>query len=109
MGTGTAAVTLRQPRVSDVPKDADPFRSEIVSRWQRQSRTQQRLFVRLYLEGLSSGDFEPVFRALVGETVALSPNSVLRPRQEWEQEYRAWNARTISTRYVYIYTDGIYL
>lgn len=109
VGTGTAAVTLRQPRVSDVPKDADPFRSEIVSRWQRQSRTQQRLFVRLYLEGLSSGDFEPVFRALVGETVALSPNSVLRLRQEWEQEYRAWNARTISTRYVYVYADGIYL
>ena len=47
IGTGTRAVTVRQPRVSDVPKDAEPFRSEIVSRWARQSRTQQRLFVRL--------------------------------------------------------------
>lgn len=109
IGTASAAITIRQPRVSEVPKDAEPFRSEIVRRWQRQSRTQQRLFVRLYLEGLSSGDFEPVFRALVGQTVALSPSSVLRLRQEWEQEYRAWQARAIAERYVYLFADGLYL
>jgi transposase-like protein len=109
IGTASAAITIRQPRVSDVPKDAEPFHSEIVRRWQRQSRTQQRLFVRLYLEGLSSGDFEPVFRALVRQTVALSPSSVLRLRQEWEQEYRAWQARAIAERYVYLFADGLYL
>ncbi|MHB1501783.1 MAG: IS256 family transposase [Candidatus Dormibacteria bacterium] len=109
IATSMAAVTIRQPRVSDVPAGSDPFRSEIVSRWERQSRTQLRLFARLYLEGLSSGDFEPVFRALVGETTALSPASILRLRQEWEDEYRLWRGRPLLDRYVYIFADGIYL
>jgi hypothetical protein len=51
-----------------------------LSRWERQSRTQLRLFARPYLEGLASGDFEPVFRALLGETTALSPASIRRYR-----------------------------
>ncbi len=56
------------PRVSDVPAEVSPdgFRSQIVPRYERRSRTQARLLVRLYLEGLSTGDFEPVFRSLVG-------------------------------------------
>jgi len=109
IATGMGSVTIRQPRVSDVPAGVDPFQSEIVSRWERQSRTQLRLFARLYLEGLSSGDFEPVFRALVGETTALSAASILRLRQEWEDEYRLWRGRPLLERYVYIFADGIYL
>jgi hypothetical protein len=74
------AVEVRLPRVSDVPPEVSPdgFDSEIVSGHQRRSRTQARLMARLYLEGLAGGDFEPVFRALVGETAALSPRCVLK-------------------------------
>ena len=109
VGTGMGAVNVRIPRVSDRPEGVEPFGSEIVERYQRQSKTQQRLFARLYLKGLSSGDFEPVFRALVGESVALSPQSILRLREEWEMEYRAWRERSITQRYVYLYADGVYL
>jgi len=109
VGTGMGAVEVRMPRVSDVPEGAARFASEIVEKYQRQSKTQQRLFARLYLEGLASGDFEPVFRALVGETVALSPTSILRLREEWEMEYRAWRDRPLTERYAYIYADGVYL
>ncbi len=109
VGTGMGAVEVRLPRVSDVPADVEPFQSEIVDKYQRRSATQQRLLARLYLEGLSSGDFEPVFRALVGETAALSSTSILRMREEWEIEYRAWRDRTITDRYVYLYADGVYL
>jgi transposase-like protein len=90
IATRMAAVTVRQPRVSDVPEGREPFQFEIVSPWERRSRTKARLFARLYLVGLSGGDVEPIFRALVGETAALSPTSVLRLRQEWEDEYRLW-------------------
>ena len=78
IGVGMGAVEVSLPRVSDVPPEvsSDGFHSEIVNRYQRRSRTQARLLARLYLEGLASGDFEPVFRALVGETAALSPNSI---------------------------------
>jgi transposase-like protein len=109
IGTGMGAVEVRQPRVSDVPAGAEPFRSEIVGRYERRSRTQARLLARLYLEGLATGDFEPVFRALVGETAALSASSILRLKQEWEDEYRLWRGRPITERYVYIFADGLYL
>ena len=109
VGVGMGAVEVRMPRVSDVPEGGDPFASQLLSRYQRRSETQQRLLVRLYLEGLSSGDFEPVFRALVGETASLSPASILRMKEEWEMEYRRWRERPLAHRYVYIWADGVYL
>src|SRR5258708_13933490 len=95
-------VEVSLPRVSDVPPEvnSDGFHSEIVSRYQRRSRTQGRLLARLYLEGLASGDFEPVFRALVGETAALSPNSILRLKEESQHEYATWKQRPLRGRYV---------
>jgi hypothetical protein len=44
------------------------------------SRDTQRLFTRLYLEGLSSGDFEPPFRQLLGSKATLSASTMLRLR-----------------------------
>ena len=107
IGTGMGAVEIRQPRVRDIPESSKPFGSEIVSRYARRSRTQARLLARLYLEGLASGDFEPVFRALVGETAALSPSSIVRLKAEWEDEYRLWRSRPLRERYVYLIADGI--
>jgi putative transposase len=111
IGVGMGAVDVRIPRVSDVPQDVAPdgFHSAIVDRYQRRSKTQARLLCRLYLEGLASGDFEPVFRALVGSTAALSPNTILRLKDEWRQEYEAWKQRPLAERYVYLYADGLYL
>jgi putative transposase len=111
IGVGMGAVAVKLPRVSDVPPEVSPdgFQSEIVSRYQRRSRTQARLLARLYLEGLSSGDFEPVFRALVGETAALSPSSILKLKEDWQQEYEAWKKRPLRGRYGYLYADGFYL
>ncbi|MDQ6675092.1 MAG: IS256 family transposase [Chloroflexota bacterium] len=111
IGVGMGAVEVSLPRVSDVPPEVSPegFHSDIVSRYQRRSRTQARLLARLYLEGLASGDFEPVFRALVGETAALSPSSILKLKADWQQEYETWKKRPLRGRYVYVYADGFYL
>jgi len=111
IGVGMGAVEIKLPRVSDVPAEVSPdgFHSEIVAKYQRRSRTQARLLARLYLEGLASGDFEPVFRALVGETAALSPSSILKLKADWQQEYAAWKKRPLRGRYVYLYADGFYL
>ena len=59
--------------------------------------------------GVASGDFEPVFRALVGETAALSPSSILKLKADWQQEYEAWKKRPLRGHYVYLYADGLYL
>lgn len=57
----------------------------------------------------SSGDFEPVFRHLLGRRAPLSPNTILRLKDEWQAEYEAWRQRPLPGRYAYIWADGIYL
>jgi transposase-like protein len=109
---GVGAVAVRVPRVADVPPAVAPegYRSQVVERYQRSSKGTQELFVRLYLEGLATGDFEPVFRELVGETTALSANAVVRLKERWGEEYEAWRQRPLGEhRYAYIWSDGIYL
>ena len=64
----------------------------------------------MYMEGLSTGYFEPAFRELVGETTALSANAIVRLKSRWEDEYREWrDSRLDSCRYAYIWADGVYL
>ncbi len=95
--------------MSDLPPDAPPFESAILPRRRYLSGSTQRLFARLYLEGLSSGDFEPAFRELLGERAPLSASTIIRLKDDWAADYRAWRARPISGRYAYIWADGIYL
>ena len=109
---GAGAVEVRVPRVAGVPADVAPdgFQSRVVQRYQRSSKATQELFLRLYLEGLATGDFEPVFREMVGETTALSANAVVRLKERWGEEYEAWRQRPLGEhRYAYIWSDGVYL
>jgi transposase-like protein len=106
---GTWPVEVRAPRIRDLPDDEPPFHSSILPRRRMLSAETQRLFARLYLEGLSSGDFEPAFRELLGETAPLSGSTILRLKDEWAAEYAAWRVRPLSARYAYIWSDGIYL
>ena len=113
--TGGAVVCWGSNKDSEgnvVGQSAPPqgFHSQVVQRYQRASQITQRLFARLYLEGLATGDFEPVFRELVGETTALSANTVVRLKDHWGQEYQDWRCRPLGRhRYAYIWADGIYL
>ncbi len=50
-----------------------------------------------------------MFRELVGATARLSPNSILRLKQEWADEYQLWRCRPLTERYVYVFADGLYL
>lgn len=112
IGTGLGSVIVRAPRVREVPADVSPqgFRSEIVPRYQRRSAATAQLFAQLYLEGLSSGDFEPVFRAWLGEDAPLSANTILRLKAVWEAEYTAWRTRSLrGQRYAYVWLDGVYV
>jgi putative transposase len=109
---GLGPVEVEVPRVAQVPPDvaSQGFQSQIVRRYQRASQATQRLFSRLYLEGLATGDFEPVFRELVGKTTALSANAVVRLKEHWGKEYEVWRHRFLGDhRYAYIWADGIYL
>jgi transposase-like protein len=109
VGIGTWSVPVRAPRVSHVPPGSEPFTSAILPRRRYLSMETQRLFARLYLEGLSSGDFEPAFRQLMGESATLSSSTIIRLKTEWQAEYEAFRSQPITSRYAYIWSDGIYL
>ena len=112
VGSGLGTVVVKAPRVRDVPPEVAPegYHSAILPRYQRRTQTQCRLFAQLYLEGLSSGDFEPVFRALLGEDAPLSSSTILRLKDTWKAEYEAWKRRPLDGHsYAYLWFDGIYL
>jgi transposase-like protein len=67
---GSTSVTLRRPRVRE---SEVPFASEILPPYKRRFPELDRTMHELWLQGLSTRDFEPSLRALLGETAPLSP------------------------------------
>lgn len=49
--------------------------------------------------------------ALLGKDAPnLLPGVIVRPKVEWEGDYRRWQKRDLSARrYVYVWADGVYL
>ena len=45
----------------------------------------------LWIQGLSTHDFEPSLRALLGETTPLSPSTISRVNKQFLDDYRAWS------------------
>jgi putative transposase len=93
------------PRVSGVE-----YRSNILEPYQRRSPGVDELFRRLYLEGLSSRDFEPALRSLIGESSTLSASSIQRLAVKFQRDFEAFGRRDLSKkRYAYVWADGVYL
>ena len=72
--TGVGPVTVRQPRVRDrASGDGERIRYSpaILPRYARRSKSLEVLIPILYLKGISTGDFEEVLAALVGDQCAL--------------------------------------
>jgi transposase-like protein len=108
LGSGT--VKLEQPRVRDVPPGQEPFESQILRKYQRRSDTIDETFMKLFIEGLATRDFEPSLRLLVGEQAPLSPSTISRLMQKFRGRYAAFDRQDLSERtFVYIWADGIYL
>lgn len=66
--------------------------------------------MRSHLKGISTSDFGEALQVLLGERAkGLSPNVIVRLKEQWSAEYEAWNQRDLSKKhYVYIWADGIY-
>ena len=82
---GLNPVRVKVSRVSEAPTEVstDGVTSQIVHQYEKVSKKTQELFRKLYVEGLATGDFEPVFRELIGETAALSANTIVRLKATW--------------------------
>lgn len=103
---GSTPVAIQRPRVrgSEVP-----FESEILPPYKRRFPELDKTMHELWLQGLSTRDFEPSLRALLGETAPLSPSTVSRVNKQFLDDYGAWSRRPIADEYVYLWADGVYL
>jgi len=85
------------PRVHDrrppaPEEDRAKFTSSILPPYLHKTRSIEQLLPRLYLKGVSTGDFNEALAALLGpDCPGLSASTVVRLKQTWEGEYRDWN------------------
>src|SRR5690606_19622980 len=112
--TGAGQLEVEQPRVRDKSPEVEQrvqFTSSILPPYLRRSKSIDELIPWLYLKGISTGDFQEALACLVGKDApALSPNVVVRLKEQWGQEYDAWSGRDLSEKqYVYIWADGIHV
>ena len=108
--TAVGALTVRLPRVSDVPAESGPYESKLIRRYKRRSEGLDDLFPKLFIEGLATRDFEPSLRALIGEDAPLSPSSISRLNRSFKDEYIRWKQRRLDDlEIVYVWCDGVYL
>ena len=107
--TGAGPVTVKQPRVRD-RSGQFKFTSKILPPFLRRTPSVDALLPVLYLKGISTGDFSEALEAILGPNASgLSASNIVRLKEGWEEEYKAWSARDLSERrYVYLWADGLY-
>ena len=103
---GSGTMKLRAPRVRE---SRQPFKSQVLKSYERQSGHLKAMIPQLYLHGLATGDFELALRGFLGDGASLSASSVVRLKEQWEGEYESWRKRPLGeSQYVYFWCDGIY-
>src|SRR3954451_3308181 len=112
--TGIGPVGVRQPRIRDREAAAGErirFSPTILQPYARRTKSLEVLIPILYLQGISTGDFEEVLAALVGKDApGLSASTITRLKDVWTEEHERWQKRDLSMkRYVYFWVDGIHL
>jgi putative transposase len=86
------------------------YRSSILAPYQRRSEGVDELFRRLLIEGLSTRDFEPALRALIGDGTTLSASTLQRLAAKFGADLAVFNSRDLSKkRYAYVWADAVYL
>lgn len=112
--TGLGDIPVERPRVNDRRIDEDGqrlrFTSKILPPYLRRTKAIEDLIPWLYLKGISTGGFGEALSAILGEEApGLSPTTVVRLKQVWEADFKAWSRRDLSSeRLVYIWVDGIH-
>jgi putative transposase len=123
--SGIGPLEIKQPRVrlrggttpaettADEMSEADSsvrFSSAILPPYLRRLPGVDALIPALYLKGISTGDFQEALAAILGpQVVGLSAANIVRLKSIWEDEYKVWCQRDLSSkRYVYWWADGIH-
>lgn len=103
---GSQPIRVRRPRMR---QSAEPFKSNVLPPYRRRFEIVDKTLHELWIQGLSTRDFEPSLRALLGQETALSPSTISRVNKQFHDEYTTWCKRSILNEYVYLWADGVYL
>src|SRR5579884_4375728 len=113
---GSGTIPIKAPRVNDKRVEEETgerkrFSSKILPAYARRSPKVTEVLPILYLHGLSTGDFGPALRDLLGEDAAgLSPSSIQRLTEAWQAEHEAFRRRELRFhRYAYWFVDGVHV
>jgi transposase-like protein len=114
---GAGAIRLRAPRVNDkralvdeLTGERKKFCSRILPAYARRSPKATYLLPILYLRGMSTGDFGPALRNLLGEDAAgLSASAIQRLTEQWRADNAAFLRRSLrSARYAHLLVGAIH-
>ncbi|MBA3808926.1 MAG: IS256 family transposase [Solirubrobacterales bacterium] len=113
---GSGTLPIRAPRVNDKRIDEETgerrrFSSKILPAYARRSPKVTDVLPILYLHGLSTGDFGPALRGLLGEDASgLSASSIQRLTEQWQAEHATFCERSLRFhRYCYLFVDGVHM
>ena len=109
--TGIGAVRVKVPRGRDRRGAGIRLHSALLPPYSQRSKSLEALLPWLYLKGVSTGDCSEALQALLGpDAPGLSPATLSRLNQGWQEELRQWQQRDLpGKRYVYFWVDGVYL
>ena len=87
---------MNDKRVGEETGERKRFSSRILPAYARRSPKVTEVLPVLYLHGLSTGDFAPALRELLGEDASgLSPSSIQRLTEAWQDEHAALRKREL--------------
>lgn len=104
--SGVGELTIQAPRIADTD---EPFHSKVLPAHARIVPKLQALFPLLYIEGLSTRDFNRAMKGAFGEA-GLSKSSISRANKVIHEEFGAWRKRSLAGEdIIYLFLDGVYL
>lgn len=108
--TGLGDIPVKIPKTRDRTGSGLKFNSALIPPYLKRTQSIEEFLPWLYLRGISTGDFSESLKHLLGvDAAGLSPATISRLKQGWEQDYQDWRTRDLSKkRYVYIWADGIH-
>ena len=103
VSSGAGGIEIDFPKVRQTER---PFHSAILAAWQRTSATLIATLPSLYVEGLSTRDFDRALKPLHDGT-GLSRSTVSRANEQLKEAFDAWRRRDLShDEVVYLFLDG---
>ena len=96
--TGICPVEIRVPRTRDRSKSGICFRSSLLPPYIKRTKSVENVLPWLYLNGISTGDFNEALEAFLGEDAkGLSHPTISRLKEKWKKSTRN-GASVISPR-----------